>query len=94
MEERPLKVSSELQNYRTTTTGFAPSELLFNQKFRKKFLQLLSEHTNQSDLGANVKENDNRAKVKMKMYVDTKARAKTSIIKVGDVVLALTVKAQ
>ena len=35
-----------------------------------------------------MKENDDRAKVKMKMYADTKARAKASTIKVGDIVLA------
>ena len=35
-----------------------------------------------------MKENDDRAKVKMKMYADTRARAKTSTIKVGDIVLA------
>ena len=34
-----------------------------------------------------MKENDDRAKVKMKMYADTKARAKTSTIKVGGIVL-------
>ena len=34
-----------------------------------------------------MKENDDRAKVKMKMYADTKARAKTSTIKVGDIIL-------
>ena len=80
-----------LLNYRTTphsTTGFAPSELLFNRKVRDKLLQLTSEHTNQSDLGAKVKGNDDRAKVKMMMYADTKARTKTSTIKVGDIVLA------
>ena len=80
-----------LLNHRTmphSTTGFAPSELLFNRKVRNKLPQLPSECTNQSDLGAKVKENDDRAKVKMKMYTDMKARAKTSTIKVGDIVLA------
>ena len=62
--------------------------MIFNQKVRNKLPQLTSEHTDQSDLGAKVKENDNRAKVKMKMYADTKVRAKTSTIKVGDIVLA------
>ena len=41
-----------------------------------------------SDLGAKVKENDDRAKVKMKTYADSKVRAKTSTINIGDVVLA------
>ena len=35
-----------------------------------------------------MKENDERAKVQMKVYADTRARAKTSTIKVGDIVLA------
>ena len=35
-----------------------------------------------------MKENDDRAKVEMKMYVDTKVRAKTSTIKVDDILLA------
>ena len=80
-----------LLNYRTiphSTTGFAPSELLFNRKVRNKLPQLTSEHANQSGLGVKMKENDDRAKVEMKMYVDTKVRAKTSTIKVDDIVLA------
>lgn len=80
-----------LLNYRTTphsTTEFAPAELLFNRKVRNKLPQLPSEHTSQSDLGSKVKENDDRAKVKMKTYADSKMRARTSTIKIGDVVLA------
>ena len=79
-----------LLNYRTTphsTTGFAPAELLFNRKVRNKLPQLPTGHTSQSDLGAKVKENDDRAKVKMETYADMKMRAKTSTIKIGDVVL-------
>ena len=77
-----------LLNYRTTphsTTGFSPAEFLFNRKVRNK---LPSGHTSQSDLGAKVKENDDRAKVMMKTYADAKVRAKTSTIKIGDRVLA------
>ena len=81
-----------LLNYRTTphsTTGFAPAELLFNRKVRNKLPQLPSGQTDQlSDLGAKVKENDDRAKWKMKTYADTKVRAKTSSINIGDTVLA------
>ena len=72
-----------------STTGFAPAELLFNQRVRNKLPQLLSGHTSQlSDLGAKVKENDDRAKVKMKTYADAKVRAKKSTINIGDTVLA------
>ena len=49
----------------------------------------MSGHTSQlSDLGAKVKENDDRAKVKMKTYANAKVRAKTSTINIGDTVLA------
>ena len=41
-----------------------------------------------SDLGAKVKENDDRAKVKVKTYADAKVRAKTSTINIGNTVLA------
>ena len=81
-----------LLNYRTTphsTTGFAPAELLFNRKVRNKLSQLPSGHTYQlSDLGAKVKENDDRAKLKMKAYANAMVGAKTSSINIGDTVLA------
>ena len=58
----------------------AESLLLFNRKVRNKLPQLQSGHTDQlSDLGAKVKDNDDKAKFKMKTYADAKVRAKTSI---------------
>ena len=81
-----------LLNYRTTphsTTGFAPAELLFNRNVRNKLPKLPSGHASQlSDLGAKVKENNDRAKVKMKTYTDAKVRAKTFTTNIGDTVLA------
>ena len=76
-----------LLNYRTTphcTTGFAPAELLFNRRVRNKLPQLTS--SNQSK-GQEVKENDDKAKAKMKRYADAKSRAKPSKIVVNDSVL-------
>ena len=76
-----------LLNYRTTphcTTGFAPAELLFNRRVRNKLPQLTS--SNQSK-GQEVKENDDKAKAKMKRYADAKSRAKPSKIAVNDSVL-------
>ena len=56
-----------LLNYRKpphSTTGFAPAELLFNRKVRNKLPQLPSGHTDQlSDLGAKVKENDDKSQI-------------------------------
>ena len=82
-----------LLNYRTTphsTTGFAPAELLFNRKVRNKLLQFTSTGTiiKRSHDSEIVKENDNRAKQKMKIYADKRAKAKMSHMKIGDVVLA------
>ena len=78
-----------LLNYRATphsTTGFAPSELLFNRKIRTKLPQNVLK-SSQSDVGSKVQDTDDRAKAKMKEYADTKSRAKQSNIQVGDTVL-------
>ena len=82
-----------LLDYQTTphsTTGFALTELLFNRKVRNKLAQFTSTGTIIKKLhdSGKVKENDNRAKLKMKIYADVRAKAITSHIKISDVVLA------
>ena len=82
-----------LLNYRTTphsTTGFAPSELLFNRKVGNKLPQFASVAmtTNIPHNTEKVKENDSRGKWKMKVYADEQGKAKVSDIRIGDVVLA------
>ena len=77
-----------LLNYRTTphaTTGFSPAEILFNRKIQNKLPQMVSPSP---DKGAQVQDNDDRAKEKMKEYADAKQRARPSQLKVGDTVLA------
>ena len=76
-----------LLNYRTTphaTTGFSPAEVLFNRKIQNKLPQMVS---TPPDKGAQVQDNDDRAKEKMKKYADVKRRARPSQLKVGDTVL-------
>lgn len=76
-----------LLNYRTTphcTNGFAPAELLFNRKVRNKHPQLTS--SNQSK-GQEVKMNDDKVKAKIKVYADSKSRAKPSKIEISDLIL-------
>ena len=77
-----------LLNYRTTphcTTGFAPTELLFNQKIHNKLPQL-SDNTQSASL--EVRRKDEKAKAKMKAHADAKAKVTPSKIAVGDLVLA------
>ena len=77
-----------LLNYRTTphaTTGFSPAEVLFNRKIQNKLPQMVSPSP---DKGAQVQDNDDRAKEKMKENADAKQRARPSQLKVGDTVLA------
>ena len=77
-----------LLNYRTTphtTTGFSPSELLYNRKVQNKLPQISSTSAHKR---VEVQENDDRAKERMKEHADTKRRAKPSQVKVGDTVLA------
>ena len=76
-----------LLNYRTTphsTTGFPPTQLLFNCKVRNKLPQIESASP---DKGDRVQQKDNEAKEKMNEYADTKWRACRSQLKVGDIVL-------
>ena len=77
-----------LLNYRATphsTTGFAPSELLFNRKIKTKLPQLTV--NSQTEMNSKVQKNDKEAKEKMKRHADEKSRVKASDIKVGDTVL-------
>ena len=66
-------------------TGFSPAEVLFNRKIQNKLPQMVSPSP---DKGAQVQDNDDRAKEKMKEYADAKQRARPSQLKVGDTVLA------
>ena len=77
-----------LLNYRATphsTTGFAPSELLFNRKIKTKLPQLTV--NSQTEMNSKVQKNDKEAKEKMKRHADEKSHVKVSDIKVGDTVL-------
>ena len=74
-----------LLNYRATphsTTGFAPSELLFNRKIKTKLPQISMKRN--SDIDRTVQKNDERAKERMKKYADKRSRATVSNIRVGD----------
>ena len=76
-----------LLNYRTTphcTTGFAPTQLLFNRRVQNKLPQLTS---NNQVTSQEVAKKDAEAKAKMKAYADTRSRAASSNIKIVDLVL-------
>lgn len=75
-------------NYRATphsTTGFAPFELLFNRKIKKKLPQISTEKN--SDTDRIVQRNDERAKERMKKYAIKRSRARVFNTRVGDTVL-------
>ncbi|KXJ24314.1 Uncharacterized protein K02A2.6 [Exaiptasia diaphana] len=75
-----------LRNYRSTphsTTGIAPSTVLFNRPMRNK-LPSISQPTSGT---SNIAQADQRAKEKMKVYADSKIYVKPSNISVGDTVL-------
>ena len=77
-----------LLNYRATphcTTGFSPAELLYNRKVQTKLPQLATK--NRSDVGHQVQQNDERAKMKIKEYADKKSKAEVSNLQIGDLVL-------
>ena len=77
-----------LLNYRATphsTTGKSPAELLFNRKIHTKLPELVFD--NDTEIHQELQEKDRNAKSKMKEYSDSKSRATTSEIKVGDTVL-------
>ena len=77
-----------LLNYRATphsTTGFPPSELLFNRVIRTKLPQLVTVRNKKKD--ATVRSKDENAKTKMKQYADQRRRARDTVIQVGDTVL-------
>ena len=77
-----------LLNYRATphsTTGIAPSQLLFGRTIKTKLPQLESEKHTEFD--QEVKRRDELAKEKMKCYADKKARAQLTEMRVGDTVL-------
>ena len=76
-----------LLNYRTTphsTTGYAPATLLFNRAVCNKLPQITSP---ESSTNQQVKENDEKAKSKMKEKTDARRRAKPLNLEIGDLVL-------
>ena len=77
-----------LLNYRATphtTTGFPPSELLFNCKIRAKLPQVVKISDKSKD--DMVHQTDDIAKAKMKLNTDRSRQAKKSTIQIGDMVL-------
>jgi transposase InsO family protein len=77
-----------LLNYRATphtTTGFAPSKLLFNRLVKTKLPQVAT--VSESEVDTAVRMKDQHAKAKMKEYADTKRKAKPHSIQIGDMVL-------
>ena len=75
-------------NYRATphtTTGFPPSELLFNRKIRTKLPQVTMVSDQSKD--EKVRKADELAKSKMKCNADKSRQAKRSNIQIGDTVL-------
>lgn len=77
-----------LLNYRATphtTTGFPPSELLFNRKVRTKLPQVVTISDKAKD--QEVRQKDELAKSKMKQNADKSRQARKSIIQIGDMVL-------
>ena len=77
-----------LLNYRATphsTTGYPPSELLFNRAIRTKLPQTANVRDQQKH--SVVQSKDKQAKTKMKQYADQRRRAKDTVIQVGDTVL-------
>ena len=77
-----------LLNYRATphsTTGYPPSELLFNRSIRTKLPQTVTVRDQQKD--SVVRSQDEQAKSKMKQYADAKRKATDTLIEVGDTVL-------
>ena len=77
-----------LLNYRATphtTTGFSPSELLFNRQIKVKLPQVVAVPDQNKD--QILRQKDDQAKKKMKQYADMKRKAKDSTIQVGDTVL-------
>ena len=78
-----------LRNYRCirhSTTGGAPSELLFHRKPRMK-IPHVSSKVDENVIDSLASANDIRNKKKAKDYVDKKKRAQYSTIDVGDYVL-------
>ena len=76
-----------LLNYHSTphiTTGVPPSMLLFNRVIRTKLPQLISTKTEKDTA---IRERDEDAKAKMKLYTDKMRKAKPSEIQVGDIVM-------
>ena len=77
-----------LLNYRATphlTTGYPPSELLFNRSARTKVPQTVTMHDSQID--SVVRSKDEQANSKMTQYADVKRKAIHTVIQVGDRVL-------
>ena len=77
-----------LLNYRTTphsTMGFTPAELLFNCKVHNKLPQVTPKH---GEKHSQLKENDQKEKLKVKQKADKHRKTEPSHIEGGEVVLA------
>ena len=77
-----------LLNYRATphtTTGYPPSDLLFNRLIRTKLPQVVTVCDERKD--EIVRQKDEQAKTNMKQNSDKKRRAQDSVIQMGDIVL-------
>ena len=88
IEQRPAKqeINKFLRNYRATphsTTQKSPAELLFHRPMQT----LLPSPRTSRPADSDVRETDIKAKAKMKDYADHGARAKSTSLKVGDLVL-------
>ncbi|CAF1076837.1 unnamed protein product, partial [Brachionus calyciflorus] len=80
-----------LRNYRDTphsSTGVAPNKLLFQSKSKTSKLPNFSDNLNvKEQLHLKAREQDSKAKAKMKAYNDRKLKAQTNNFKIGDLVL-------
>ena len=77
-----------LLNYRATphiTTKHSPAKLLFNREIRTKLPSRIDE--NKCPIDTEIRENDEKAKEKMKKNADKKSGAKERDIQIGDFVL-------
>ncbi|XP_052564009.1 uncharacterized protein K02A2.6-like [Culex pipiens pallens] len=82
-----MELNKYILSYHATphpTTGRSPAELMFGRKIRSKLPQLPRE----ASFDEEVRDHDKLQKEKGRVYADTKRKARTSEIEVGDRVLA------
>ncbi|KAL8562268.1 hypothetical protein ACOMHN_037224 [Nucella lapillus] len=79
-----------LRNYRATphsSTGVSPAEALFRRPIKVKLPQVPVKSPSTSQFDASLRQHDANQKQKMKQYADSRRRAHTADIQVGDNVL-------